>query len=84
MRSFCTGIAATVLAFTLTGCGETVDEGSHEFKSSGKPAGVDTLLENQGKLVKSGEHKKAPPAEAGKPGEAKPADTAKPTDKPKS
>ena len=83
MRSFCMGIAATLLAFTLTGCGETVDEGPKPFKGTNAP-GIDELVKNQGGLVKSGETKKKPPAESTKPADAKPADTTKPADKTKS
>jgi hypothetical protein len=77
------GIAGTLLAFTLTGCGETVDEGPKPFKGSNAP-GVDKLLENQGNLVKTGEVKKKPAAETTKPADTKPADTTKPADKTKS
>jgi len=78
MRSFM-GIAGVVLTFTLTGCGETVDEGPKEFKGTPISPGVEKLLENQGKSVKSGDHKKVPHAETTKPADAKPAD-AKPAD----
>jgi hypothetical protein len=78
MRSFM-GIAGAILAFTLTGCGETVDEGPKEFKGTPLAPGVEQLLQNQGKAVKAGDHKKTPPAETTKPADAKPAD-AKPAD----
>jgi hypothetical protein len=76
MRRFM-GIAGVLLTFTLTGCGETVDEGPKEFKSTPSSPGLEKLLENQGKSVKSGDHKKVPPPETTKPADAKAADKPK-------
>ncbi len=74
MRSFCMGIAGVILAFTLTGCGETTDEGPKEFKPTPPSAAIDALRDNQAKLVKTGDHKKAPPLETTKPADAKTTD----------
>jgi hypothetical protein len=73
MRRFCMGIAGVILAFTLTGCGETVDEGPVGFKGTNSPA-IDALRDNMSKSVKSGEYTKKPPAEPTKPTEAEPGD----------
>ena len=81
MRSFCMGIAGVILAFTLTGCGETVDEGPVGFKGTTSPA-IDALRDNMSKTVKAGDHKKAPPVENNKAAEAKPGDS-KPAEKTK-
>jgi hypothetical protein len=75
MRSFCMGIAGALLAFTLTGCGETVDEGPREFKGTKDPS-IDALRDNMSKTVKAGNHTKKPVAETTKPA----AETAKPAD----
>jgi hypothetical protein len=81
-------IVGVLLAFTLTGCSDTVDEGSKEFKGTPGSPGIEKLLENQGKFVKSGDHKKVPPAESTKPADSKPADAkpadSQPAEKPKS
>jgi hypothetical protein len=74
MRSFCMGIAGVLLAFTLTGCGETVDEGPHEFKGTKDPS-IDALRENMSKTVKAGDHTKRPPPETTKPADTKSTDT---------
>ena len=66
MRSFCMGIAGALLAFTLTGCGETVDEGPREFKGTKDPS-IDALRDNMAKTLKAGDHKKKPVAETTKP-----------------
>jgi hypothetical protein len=75
MRSFCMGIAGALLAFTLTGCGETVDEGPREFKGTKDPS-IDALRDNMSKTVKAGNHTKKPVAETTKPA----AETGKPAD----
>jgi hypothetical protein len=59
------GIAAVLLAFTLTGCSETAEEGPVPFKGTKDPA-IDTLRENMSKSVKAGDHTKKPPAETPK------------------
>jgi hypothetical protein len=74
MRRFCMGIAGALLVFTLTGCGETVDEGPKAFTGTPPSAAIDALRDNQGKAVKAGDHKKSPPAETTKPSDAKTTD----------
>ena len=78
MRSFCMGIGGVILAFTLTGCGETVDEGPVEFKGTSSAA-IDALKENMSKNLKARDYTKKPAAETKtaetKSAEAKPADT---------
>ena len=75
MRSYCMGIAGALLAFTLTGCGETVDEGPREFKGTKDPS-IDALRDNMSKAVKAGNHTKKPVPETTKPA----AETGKPAD----
>jgi tripartite-type tricarboxylate transporter receptor subunit TctC len=72
------GMAGALLAFTLTGCSETVDEGPVPFKGTTDPS-IDALRDNMSKAMKTQDYKKLPPAETTKPGDAKPADT-KPAD----
>jgi len=72
------GIAGVLLAFTLTGCGETVDEGPVAYKGT-KDASIDALRDQMSKQVKNPDYKKKPAAETTKPADAKPADT-KPAD----
>jgi hypothetical protein len=80
MRRFCMGIAGVILAFTLTGCGETVDEGPKGFKATNDPS-IDALRDQMSKQVKTQDYKKKPAAEPTKPADAKPADTSKPAEK---
>jgi hypothetical protein len=72
------GIAGVILAFTLTGCGETVDEGPKGFKATTDPS-IDALRDQMSRQMKTQDYKKKPAAEPTKPADAKPADT-KPAD----
>jgi hypothetical protein len=75
------GIAGVILTFTLTGCGETVDEGPKGFKAT-KDASIDALREQMSKQMKTQDYKKKPAAEPTKPAaDVKAAETTKPAEK---
>jgi len=68
------GIAGGILAFTLTGCSETVDEGPKAFKGTKDPS-IDALRDQMSNQVKTQDYRKKPVAETTKPADAKPADS---------
>jgi hypothetical protein len=76
MRRFCSGIAGVVLAFTLTGCGESEPEGPIQYKGTNS-AQIDKQLEimskNQKNKVFTAKQPESKPADK-KPAETKPAD----------
>jgi hypothetical protein len=82
MRRFCMGIAGVILAFTLTGCGDTVDEGPKGFKATTDPS-IEALRDQMSKQAKGQDYKKKPAAESTKPADVKAAETTKPAEKKK-
>jgi hypothetical protein len=73
MRRFCLGIAAVVLAFSLTGCGESEKEGPTPFKGTNSTdidKLSDLMSQNQKKGVYTARQPEAKPADK-KPGDSK-------------
>jgi hypothetical protein len=52
MRRLCLGIAGTVVAVSLAGCGESADEGQHTYKGSNSPE-IQKQMETQAANMKN-------------------------------